>query len=104
MNGQFANFSSAQAESESGRRSGTSKESSREHRLFLVGQQDSVTAGETTERTGRSPENGVLVLAPAGVDNLLIGRALDAAAIPVELCSNVDRLCDSLSEIVGTIV
>jgi len=69
-----------------------------------VGQQESETAAETTERAGRGSENGVLVLAPAGVDNLLIGKALDAAAIPVELCPNVEKLCDSLTETVGTIV
>jgi PAS domain S-box-containing protein len=58
----------------------------------------------TISRTARSLENGVLILAPAGVDGILIGKALDSASIPAELCGNVDELCDSLERIAGTIV
>ncbi len=58
----------------------------------------------TTEATAQELENGVLILAPAGVDGVLISKALDAASIPAELCANVEELCGQLEFIVGSVV
>jgi PAS domain S-box-containing protein len=52
----------------------------------------------------RKLEEGVLILAPAGVDGVLIARALEGGAVPAELCTNVDEVCGLLEKIVGTIV
>jgi PAS domain S-box-containing protein len=103
IKGQFASYNSAQSPSGSERRKKTTKGFSPERRLFLVGPPGAGQPAATIDEPRRI-EEGVLILAPAGVDGILIARALGDASIPVELCTNVEQLCGLLEQIVGTLV
>ena len=49
-------------------------------------------------------ETRVLVLAPAGVDGLLIGRELTLAGITVKVCETLEELCARMQDGVGAAV
>ncbi len=52
----------------------------------------------------RALENRILVLAPAGVDGLLIGRELKFAGLKVKVCESLAELCDRMGHGVGAVV
>src|SRR5512146_2473233 len=103
MNAQSGNFSWDPTESESANPSDTSRESSPESRLFLVEQQPR-TLPPTSADLARVLENRVLVLAPAGVDGLLIGRELNLAGIKVKVCESLEELCRRMQQGIGTAI
>src|SRR5512146_383358 len=104
MNAQSGNLGWGPTESESASPSGTSRESSLEPRLFLVEQQLRTLPPTSPEFPARALENRVLVLAPAGVDGLLIGRELTLAGIKVKVCESLDELCSRMLDGVGAAI
>ena len=56
------------------------------------------------ESPAKALENRVLVLAPAGVDGLLIGRELTLAGIKVKVCESLDELCDRMQDGIGAAI
>ncbi len=58
----------------------------------------------STDSPERVVENRVLVLAPAGVDGLLIAREMNFAGIKAKVCESIHELCTRLQHGTGAIV
>ncbi len=56
------------------------------------------------EDTPRALENRVLVLTPAGVDSLLISRALQSADIAAVVAGDVGELCENMQRGAGAVI
>lgn len=62
------------------------------------------TQAPTSSDLPRTLEGRVLVLAPAGVDGLLIGRELKLAGIKVRVCGSIEELCHRMQHGIGTAI